>query len=484
MRFAAKLGGQWLLVKLLLINPCNPVISLSKPQGWNRLNKYRVWKPLGLLVLARLTPPDWGVEVIDENLGPVDARTLPRPDLVGVTAFTSQATRAYELAALFRARGVPVVIGGIHATMRLTEALGHADAVVTGEAEAVWPQVLADVQAGTLQRVYAGGPVLTAEIPPARHDLLTGRYLFGSIQATRGCPLNCSFCSVTAFNGGLFRHRPIENVIAELRQIHEKTILFVDDNLVGTRRDHIAYAKDLFRAMIRERLTRPWICQATINFGDDGEMLDLAARAGCLGVFIGFESPTVEGLMALHKKFNLRNGRDFRASVRRIQRHGITVMGSFILGIDTDRPGIGATIAHAAEDYRLDMADVQILTPLPGTALFKEMEQQGRIIADNYPADWQYYTFSHPVFQYLHFTWSELVEEKNQFHDLFYSYPRILGRALRMALHTRNPKKVLFGLITNLTCRYSHLLDRKVYALRRAPPEATCPARELRPQVD
>jgi radical SAM superfamily enzyme YgiQ (UPF0313 family) len=213
-------------------------------------------------------------------------------------------------------------------------------------------------------------------------------------------------------------------------------------------------------------------------------MLDLAARAGCLGVFIGFESPTVEGLMALHKKFNLRNGRDFRASVRRIQRHGITVMGSFILGIDTDRPGIGATIAHAAEDYRLDMADVQILTPLPGTALFKEMEQQGRIIADNYPADWQYYTFSHPVFQYLHFTWSELVEEKNQFHDLFYSYPRILGRALRMALHTRNPKKVLFGLITNLTCRYSHLLDRKVYALRRAPPEATCPARELRPQVD
>jgi radical SAM superfamily enzyme YgiQ (UPF0313 family) len=482
MRFAAKLGGEWLVVKLLLVNPCNPVVSLSKPQGWKRLNKYRVWKPLGLLVLARLTPPSWEVEVIDENLGPVDARALPRPDLVGVTAFTSQATRAYELAALFRARGVPVVMGGIHATMRLPEALGHADAVVTGEAEGVWAQVLADVQAGALQRVYAGGPVSTAEIPPARHDLLAGRYLFGSIQATRGCPLNCSFCSVTAFNGGLFRHRPTENVIAELRQIREKRILFVDDNLIGTRRDHIAHAKDLFRAMIREGLTRRWICQATINFGDDEELLDLAARAGCLGVYIGFESPTVEGLLALGKKFNLQNGRDFRASVRRIQCHGITVMGSFILGIDTDRPGIGAAIARAAQDYRLDIADVQILTPLPGTALFKEIDQQGRIIANSYPADWQYYTFSHPVFQYLHFTWSELVEEKNQFHDLFYSYPRILARTLRMALHTRSPQKVLFGLITNLTCRYSHLLDGKIYALRLAPSEAACPTPELHPQ--
>jgi len=322
------------------------------------------------------------------------------------------------------------------------------------------------------------------ETPPARHDLLAGRYHFGSIQATRGCPLNCSFCSVTAFNGGLFRHRPIENVIAELRQIGEKTILFVDDNLIGTRRDHMAYAKGLFRAMIREGLTRPWICQATINFGDDEELLDLAASSGCMGVFIGFESPTVEGLIALHKKFNIRKGCDFRASVRRIQCHGITVMGSFILGIDTDRPGIGATIARAAEDYRLDMANIQILTPLPGTALFVEMERQGRIIANDYPADWRYYTFAHPVSQYLHFTGSELVQEMNQFHDLFDSYPKILGRVLRIALYTRNLKKVLLGLITNLTCRHNHLLDRKVYALRCAPPEATSPAPGLRLQED
>jgi radical SAM superfamily enzyme YgiQ (UPF0313 family) len=471
-------------MKLLLINPFSPVVSLSKIQGWNFLNKYRVWKPLGLLILARLTPPNWEVEVIDENLGPVDAQALPRPDLVGITAFTSQATRAYELSALFRAMGVSVVMGGIHATMCLAEALGHADTVVTGEAELVWPQVLADVQAGTLQRVYAGGPVSMAEIPPARHDLLAGRYHFGSIQATRGCPLNCWFCSVTAFNGHLFRHRPIKNVIAELRQIREKRILFVDDNLIGTRRDHIACAKDLFRTMIREGLTRPWICQATINFADDEQLLDLAARAGCAGVFTGFESPTVEGLIAVGKKFNIRKGRDFRASVRRIQCHGITVMGSFIMGIDTDRPGIGAAIARAAEDYGLHMANVVILTPLPGTALFKEMERQGRIIANNYPADWQYYSLAHPVSQYLDFTWSELLHEMNQFHDLFYSYPKILGRVLRIVLQRRNPKKVLLSLVANLTCRHNHLLDRKVQALRCATPEATSPTQGLRLQED
>jgi radical SAM superfamily enzyme YgiQ (UPF0313 family) len=457
---------------------------MSKIQRWNRLNKFRVWKPLGLLILARLTPPDWEVEVIDENLGPIDVQALSRPDLVGITAFSCQATRAYELAALFRAMGVPVVMGGIHATMCLDEALGRADAVVTREAELVWPRVLADVQAGTLQRVYAGGPVPMAEIPPARHDLLAGRYLFGSVQATRGCPLNCSFCSVTAFNGGQFRHRPIENVIAELRQIRERRILFVDDNVVGTRRDHIAYAKDLFRAMIREGLTRPWICQATINFGDDEELLDLAGRAGCLGVFIGFESPTVEGLIALHKKFNIRKDGDLRAAVRRIQSHGIAVMGSFILGIDTDRPGIGAATARAAEDYGLDMANAQILTPLPGTALFKELERQGRIIANNYPADWRYYTFSHPVSQYLHFTGSELVREMNQFHDRFDSYPKMLVRGLRMLLYTRNPKRVLLSLVTNLTCRHNHLLDRKVDALRCAPAETASPTQGLRGQED
>jgi radical SAM superfamily enzyme YgiQ (UPF0313 family) len=292
---------------------------------------------------------------------------------------------------------------------------------------------------------------------------LPGQYYFGSIQTTRGCPLRCNFCSVTAFNGAKFRHRPIENVIEELRQVKEKVILFVDDNLIGTRRDHIAYSKELFRAMIREGLTKPWICQATINFADDDELLELAGRAGCLGVFIGFESATVEGLIALRKKFNLQKGRDFRASVRRIQRYGILVAGSFIMGIDSDRKGVSEIMAHACKVYVIDTAHVLILTPLPGTALYQELQQQDRILAADYPEDWQYYTLCHPVARHKNFTWEELLEERNRFEDLFYSYPRILCRVVRMAgRNWSRPRKVLTGLIANVSCRCNHLRGSKL----------------------
>ncbi len=247
-----------------------------------------------------------------------DYSRLPRPDLVGVTAFTSQAPRAYEVAALFRGRGVPVVMGGIHATMRPQEAAERVDVVVTGEAESVWAQVLDDAARGALKPLYAGGHEDIEHAPLARHDLLPTGYHFGAIQTTRGCPLNCSFCSVSAFNGRTYRRRSIEDVVAEFKLIREKHVLVVDDNLIGTRRDHIARAKDLFRAMIDADLGKKWICQATINMADDEELLQLARRAGCVGVFIGFESTTDEGLVEVHKKYNIQKDRDFRASVRRV----------------------------------------------------------------------------------------------------------------------------------------------------------------------
>lgn len=452
-------------MRLYLVNPDNPVVSLNKVH-WNRLNTYRVWKPLGLLVVAGLTPPEWEVTLIDENLSRPDYGRLPKPDLVGVTAFTSQAPRAYEVAAMYRATGVPVVMGGIHATFCRDEALEHADAVVTGEAESIWGRVLADARKHALRRVYQGGISAMDVIPPARHDLLHARYYFGSVQTTRGCPLNCSFCSVTAFNGGTFRHRPVADVIRELRLIGEKVILFVDDNLIGTRRNHLAYSKDLFRAMIWEGLTRPWICQATINFADDDELLDLASRSGCQGVFIGFESPTAEGLMAVGKKFNLQKGRDFRASVRRIQRHGMCVVGSFIIGIDTDQRGIGEAIDRAAREYGIDAANVLILTPLPGTKLYAQMEREGRIRSNDYPGDWKYYTLTYPVADYRYLTWAEVIEEVNRFNDGFYSYPQILRRMLQLTRNTRSLRTFLVALVANLSYRSNHLLDRRIYTSR------------------
>jgi radical SAM superfamily enzyme YgiQ (UPF0313 family) len=204
---------------------------------------------------------------------------------------------------------------------------------------------------------------------PARHDLLPPGYAFGAIQTTRCCPLSCSFCSVTAFNGAQYRQRPIPDVVQEFQSINEKYVLAVDDNLIGTRPEHIARAKELFRAMAQANLGKEWVAQATINFADDEELLTLAVKAGCRGVFIGFESPTPEGLRELSKKFNLLKGRDFRASVRRIQQHNILVVGSFIIGLDIDEPGIGKHIADVANQYGVDNLNVLFLTPLPGTWL-------------------------------------------------------------------------------------------------------------------
>ena len=180
-------------MRLYLINPANAMISISKRNRWR---KYRIWKPLGLMTVAGLTPRDWDIKIIDENLDMPEYSRLPRPDLVGITACTSQAPRAYRIAAEFRAAGVPVVMGGIHASMCAAEAQGHVDAVVKGEAEGVWRTVLEDTRRGTLESLYEGGLADMNVTPPARHDLVTGAYALGSIQTTRGCPLNCHFCSV------------------------------------------------------------------------------------------------------------------------------------------------------------------------------------------------------------------------------------------------------------------------------------------------
>jgi len=443
-------------IRLYLINPCNPLVCLTRVRE-SRWNHYRVWKPLGLTTLAALTPPGWDISIFDENVRVPDYGSLPRPDLVGVTAFTSQANRAYEVAADFRSRGVRVVMGGIHATMCPEEALARVDSVVTGEADAVWVQVLADARDGALQPRYDGSHTSMAEIPPARNDLLPGDYAFGAIQTTRGCPLNCSFCSVTAFSGYSYRQRPIGHVIREFAEIREKLVLVVDDNLIGTSHSHIARTKELFRAMIRAKLRKRWIAQVTINMADDEELLTLAAKAGCAGVFIGFESPTAEGLKEVGKKFNMNNGRDFAASVRRIQRHRILVAGSFIMGLDTDKAGIGRRIADAGTRYGVDTLNTLFLTPLPGTRLWHEMESQRRLIADGFPEDWKYYTLTFPVARYRHFSCREIMREMETCDGTFYSVRRIVRRVWHSVRHWRRP---LIALVANLSYRSNIKLSR------------------------
>ena len=447
-------------MRLYLINPSNPLVSMVrvKERRWSR---FRVWEPLSLMVLAGLTPSEWETTILDENLGVPDYPTMPRPDLVGITAFTSQANRAYEVAAQFRRMRVPVVMGGIHATMCLEEAMQRVDAVVTGEAEPVWAQVLDDARHGCLKRRYDGGLAEIDQVPSARHDLLAAGYAFGTIQTTRGCPLNCDFCSVTAFNGRRYRQRPIPGVVEEFRLIREKRVLVVDDNLIGTRREHLARAKDLFRAMITANLRKEWIAQATINMADDEELLALAAKAGCRGVFIGFESPTPEGLREIGKKFNLLNGRDFRASVQRIQRHKILVVGSFIIGLDVDKPGIGNHIADVAGRYGVDDLNVLFLTPLPGTRLWDKMKSGGSIVLDTFPEDWKYYTLTFPVARHMDLSLDQMIEEMISCNQEFYSVAHIMRRVWGNFWRWRSP---LITLVGNLSYRSNLRLDCKAYA--------------------
>ena len=265
---------------------------------------------------------------------------------------------------------------------------------------------------------------------------------------------------MTAFNGAHYRQRSIADVVREFQLIREKLVLVVDDNLIGTRHEHIARAKDLFRAMAQANLRKKWVAQASINFADDEELLALAAKAGCSGVFIGFESPTPEGLQEIGKKFNLLKGRDFCASVRRIQRHGIMVVGSFIIGLDIDKPGIGKLIAEVASRYGLDTLNALFLTPLPGTRLWDQMKSEDRIALDTFPEDWKYYTLTFPVARYKHLSLDGIIEEMISCNQDFYSMPRILRRVWSSLWQRRNPK---ISLVANLSNKNNLRLNRKAY---------------------
>jgi radical SAM superfamily enzyme YgiQ (UPF0313 family) len=446
-------------MRLYLINPSNPLINIVRVKE-SRWNRYRVWKPLSLMVLAGLTPREWEISIIDENLGMPNYESMPRPDLVGITSFTSQANRAYEVAGYFRRLGVPVVIGGIHATMCQDEVAAHVDSIVTGEAENVWSRVLEDARHGRLRPRYEGGRAELRNIPIARHDLLDQQYALGAIQTTRGCPLNCSFCSVTAFNGAHYRQRPIPDVIREFRMIREKRVLVVDDNLIGVRPEHITRAKDLFRAMIEADLRKEWVAQATINFADDEELMSLAEKAGCSGVFIGFESLDPGKLLELGKKFSLLKDRDFRASVRRIQRHKILVVGSFIIGLDVDEPGIGKRIAEVADRYGVDNLNALFLTPLPGTRLWNRMKSEGRIPLDTFPDDWKYYTLTFPVARYKHLSLDDIIREMHSCNDAFYSVPSIVRRVWSSVWRRHKP---FLNLVGNLSYRKNIRMGRKAH---------------------
>ncbi len=379
-----------------------------------------LFPPLSLAVLGALTPPGIAVEVVDENV--TDHPFDDPVDLVGITSITATAPRAYDIAAAYRSRGVPVVMGGMHASALPDEALEHVDAVVVGEAEGVWERVLADAASGRMVGRYQADerPCLSG-LPDPRRDLFDPRRYVTTnlVQTSRGCPNACSFCSVTRFFGRTYRMRPVEDVVREVAGLRDRMVLFVDDNIAG----HRARARELFRAL--RPLGIRWMGQSSLAIAEDRELLDLAAASGCAGLFIGFESLNSANLDGVGKG-RVNRAEDFLECVARIHRRGIGIEGAFIFGMDEDDAGVFDEILGFAQSARLALAQFGILTPFPGTPLFEEMERSGRLLH----RDWSRYTISHVVARPLKMSREELQRGFDRAYREFYSYRSMVRRLL------------------------------------------------------
>jgi radical SAM superfamily enzyme YgiQ (UPF0313 family) len=404
---------QELPMRVLLIQPAHP----SSVRLFGRV----YMSSLTLPVVAAATPADVHVSIVDENVSriPFDGPF----DLVGITALTPNAPRAYAIADAFRARGVPVVLGGVHATLVPEEAAQHADIVVLGEAEGIWPQVLHDVARGSWERFYRGPkPDLKGLAIPRRELLQESRYYpVPKMEVSRGCPFNCSFCSTTAFFGRQMRYRPIEEVVAEVRSLGRlpSALFFTDNNIVGNRE----YARELFQALIPLRIR--WIGQASLTAVHDMELLELAARSGCRALLIGFESLTPEGLAETNKKVN--QILDYQEAVERLHRRGIAVIGCFVVGLDSDDGSVFDRTGAFIEEAHIDVPQVTVLTPYPGTALREKLLAEGRI----WDFDWSHYDVTRVTFTPARMTARELQDGYDRLIRRLYSYPAILRRIAR-----------------------------------------------------
>jgi len=436
--------------RLLLINPVN------RTRTGLTVNRSSRFPPLSLGLLAAVTPESWHVELLDENWEPFAYRDA---DLVGITAFTAAANRAYEIAALYRDRRIPVIMGGIHASINPEEALQCVDAVVVGEGERVWPRVIGDAETGQLQKIYRGGWEDLAGLARPRRDLFHPKYQFATVQTSRGCPMDCEFCSVTAFNGRRYRRRPPEDVLDELTAIPQKMIFFIDDNIIGYGKKARDEALHLFRGMVERRLHKSWFCQASINFADDEEVPYWAAKAGCRMVFLGLEAEHVDALTQVNKRLNIRHGVDaYAEAFHRIQRAGIAVLGAFIFGMDTDTPAALRRRTEYMIRSGLDVMQVTFLTPLPGTRLFQHLKEDGRLLYTQFPRDWDHYDMTEMIHLPRGAEPRDLVQTAAECTSRMYAWPTLLRKAACTLRATKSMSATMMAFQSNINYRNVALL--------------------------
>jgi radical SAM superfamily enzyme YgiQ (UPF0313 family) len=408
------------MMKIKLIAPHEPrEDTLSGSFKLQRVN---------LPLLAALTPPGHTVTIVDEAFAPDDMNQ--DVDLIGITVMTDLVLRAYHIADAYRRKAVKVVMGGIHPTVLPDEALEHADAVVVGEAEGVWPRLVSDAASGQMQRIYRAGKMTDLQgLPKPRRDLLPGTKGKGyipipiGVETSRGCPYDCEFCSIGQTLGQQYRVRPVQEVTAEIESIDSPHLFFVDDAL-GLNRNA---AKKLFTEMIP--LRRRWLAQGTVSLAEDLELLRLMRRSGCLGLFIGFESVQKATQNEVMKIKNLRI--DFYEAMRRFHGEGFGILGSFVFGFDYENKDVFEQTLEFIMRCRMDVLQLRILTPYPGTRLYKRLLSEGRLFV----SDWwlRGYPPDTLLFRPKGMTANELINGFARLNRQAYSFGAMMKRFLGMS---------------------------------------------------
>jgi radical SAM superfamily enzyme YgiQ (UPF0313 family) len=398
--------------------------------------------PLNLAILDRLTEqvnPRHDVNIINDCVETIDFNTPC--DLVGITAITSQAIRAYQIADRFRSQGVTVVLGGVHPSQLPQEAVKHADAVVVGEAEEIWPEVLSDFEAGRLKALYTSHerPDLTNLVIPKwdNFNLSIYRRAIGyrmprmPLFTTRGCVHNCKYCSVSKFFGRKYRHKPVENVLNEIDATNAESIFFSDDNIICNT-DH---TENLFTALKARKKKVRWMSQASTKILDQPQLIEMAADAGCKSMIFGIESINQKNLADIKKRFN--HPEQYIELYNRCIRAGIKPWYSMIFGLDHDTLDTMEETAQYLKKNRIWNVLFWILTPLPGTDLYQEMSSDNRIIS----ADWSKYDCSNVVFKPSQISPENLNSNFWNIYQSFYTVPIMFQRVLDIYRHSKSPLK-------------------------------------------
>ena len=405
-------------MKVALISPKGPLYRSSG----GIFRKSLRYQPLTLTTLAALAPPELQIDfqLYDEGTGnvPLDLDA----DLVGMTVITGSSMRAYELSAHYRRRGIKVVLGGPHVTLLPDEAQQHADAICTGYADRAWPELLRDLARGSMKPRYVQAPDLDlAGLPFARRELFDKRdYLTQAVfEATRSCAHDCEFCVAPAAWGRKQLQKPVEDVVADIRQFGAKRIIFIDLNLISDKH----YARELFTALVP--LGIKWFGLSTSLIGRDHDLMELMARSGCSGLLIGFETISKAALGDIGKKFN--DPTLYRSLVEDLHKLKISIQGCFVFGNDHDDTDVFARTAEFVNDVAIDLPRFAILTPFPGTPLFRRLDGEGRILTRN----WEQYDGQHVVHLPRLMTPRELQEGHERAWKAVYSRRAIWKRLSR-----------------------------------------------------